>query len=174
MEQTLPHTRILARHLYGISYDSLTPHCVDVAKMCVQDFIGVALAGSQKKEAEIWRSYYGEKASAPEAALFAPHFPRMTAEQAASVNAAAGHVMDLDDVHNASITHLGALTIPTAFALGQRLHKSGREVLAAVAAGYEAGPGWGPASTPLPIFTGIPPGWWEPWRPPSPPPSCWS
>ena len=63
----------------------------------------------------------------------------MTTEQAAALNAVFGHVMDMDDVHNASITHLAVITVPTAFALAQKLHLSGRQVIEAVAAGYEAG-----------------------------------
>lgn len=139
MEQSQSPTRMLAAHLHGIRYEGLSGHCVEVAKMCVQDLVGVAIAGSQKRETEIWRTYYSVKPSLPQATLFAPHFPKIAMEQAVAVNAVAGHVMDLDDVHNASITHLGVITIPTAFALGQVLEKSGRDVLAAIVAGYEAG-----------------------------------
>ena len=67
---------------------------------------------------------------------------------AAALNAACAHVMDMDDVHNASITHLGAVTIPAALAVGQKLHRSGREVLAAIAAGYEIGARVGEAINP--------------------------
>ena len=55
----------------------------------------------------------------------------MTAEQAAALNAVFGHVMDMDDVHNASITHLAVITVPTAFALAQKLHLSGKQVIEA-------------------------------------------
>ena len=76
--------------------------------------------------------------------------------------------MDMDDVHNASITHLGAVTIPAALAVGQKLHRSGREVLAAIAAGYEIGARVGEAINQAPTTTGIPLEWWGrsalPWR----------
>ena len=72
----------------------------------------------------------------------------MTVEQAAALNAVFGHVMDMDDVHNASITHLAVITVPTAFALGQQLGKSGKEIIEAVAAGYEAGARIGEAINP--------------------------
>ena len=57
--------------------------------------------------------------------------------------------MDMDDVHNASITHLGAVTIPAALAVGQEASPPpGGEVLAAIAAGYEIGARVGEAINP--------------------------
>ena len=142
------YTRELVHHLYQIDYDSLSPKTVENAKLCVEDFIGVALAGEAKKETGIWRAYYTDKATAPEATVFGGEFKKMTAEQAAALNAASGHVLDLDDTHNASIVHLAAITVPTALALGEKLHKSGKDVIAAIVAGYEAGAKIGEAINP--------------------------
>ena len=142
------YTRELVRHLHEMSIDRFTEKTVETAKMCVEDFLGVTLAGSEKKESGIWRKYYADKATAPEATVLTPAFEKKTAEQAAALNAAAGHVMDLDDTHNASIVHLGAITVPTALALGEKLHRSGRQMLEAIAAGYEAGAKIGAAINP--------------------------
>lgn len=142
------YTRELARHLHAISYESLSPETVETAKICVEDFVGVALAGTQKKEYAIWRAYYAPKATAPEATVLGAAFEKRTVEQAAALNAVAGHVLDLDDTHNASIVHLAAITVPTALALGQKLRASGREVIAAIVAGYEAGAKIGQAINP--------------------------
>ena len=108
----------------------------------------MAIAGSAKKESGIWKEYYSGKLTAPQASTFQPGFTKMTVEQAAALNAVFGHVMDMDDVHNASITHLAVITVPTAFALGQQLGKSGKEIIEAVAAGYEAGARIGEAINP--------------------------
>ena len=45
METTNQETRRLAAYLAGMRYEDLGRHTVDIAKMCVQDFIGVAIAG---------------------------------------------------------------------------------------------------------------------------------
>lgn len=148
METTKQYTRSLAAYLHGMKFGDFDSHTVDITKMCIQDFIGVAIAGSAKPESRIWKTYYSGKATQPQAAAFQPGFPRVTVEQAAALNAVFGHVMDLDDVHNASITHLAVITVPTAFALGQHLKKSGPEIIEAVAAGYEAGARIGEAINP--------------------------
>lgn len=148
METTTQQTRCLAAYLCGMDVSKFSDHTVDITKMCIEDFIGVAIAGSAKKESGIWKEYYSRKLTAPQASTFQPGFTEMTVEQAAALNAVFGHVMDMDDVHNASITHLAVITVPTAFALGQQLGKSGKEIIEAVAAGYEAGARIGEAINP--------------------------
>lgn len=148
METTNQHTRSLAAYLHGMKFSDFDSHTVDITKMCIEDFIGVAIAGSAKPESQIWKTYYSGKVTQAQASTFQPGFPPATVEQTAALNAVFGHVMDMDDVHNASITHLAVITVPTAFALGQHLKKSGREIIEAVAAGYEAGARIGEAINP--------------------------
>lgn len=148
MEKTNQESRQLAAYLHSMNYSSFDEHTIDITKMCIEDFIGVSIAGSAKKESGIWKEYYSAKVTAPEASTFQPGFPQLTVEQTAALNAVFGHVMDMDDVHNASITHLAVITVPTAFALAQKLHKSGKDVIEAVAAGYEAGARIGEAINP--------------------------
>ncbi len=142
------HTRHLSSYLYSINFQDLKHETIQMAKMCIQDFLGVAIAGSTKAESAIWKKYYCSKAKTAQASTFEPEYKKISYEQAAALNAVFGHVMDMDDLHNASITHLGVVTIPTAFALGQYLHKSGAEVIEAVVAGYETGARIGEAINP--------------------------
>lgn len=58
---------------------------------------------------------------------------------AAMVNAAASHFAEQDDVHNGSVFHPAAVIFPAVLAVGQSLGSSGRELLTASVAGYEAG-----------------------------------
>ncbi len=148
METTNQETRRLAAYLHDMDFARFDEHTIDITKMCIEDFLGVAIAGSAKKESGIWKEYYSGKITAPQASTFQPGFEKLTVEQAAALNAVFGHVMDMDDVHNASITHLAVITVPTAFALAQKLHKSGRDVIEAVAAGYEIGARVGEAINP--------------------------
>ena len=132
-------TEQLSDFLYEVRYDSLPSKAVDNAKLYLEDLLGVAAAGSVQPQGGIWRSYFAAGDGQQEATAWNSGLERLSCEHAAALNAACAHVMDMDDVHNASITHLGAVTIPAALAVGQKLHRSGREVLAAIAAGYEIG-----------------------------------
>ncbi len=58
---------------------------------------------------------------------------------AAMANAAASHVVEQDDLHNASVLHPATVVFPPALAIAQALGASGREFLTACVAGYEVG-----------------------------------
>ena len=113
-------TKQLSDHLHGLTYQDLPDQAVDCAKMCVEDLLGAAFAGSVRPQGEIWRQYFDGKAQGPEAAVWDSRMGRATCENAAALNAAYSHVIDMDDVHNSSITHMGAITIPAALAAGQK------------------------------------------------------
>ncbi len=141
-------TKQLSDHLHGLTYQDLPDQAVDCAKMCVEDLLGAAFAGSVRPQGEIWRRYFDGKAQGSEAAVWDSRMGRATCENAAALNAAYSHVIDMDDVHNSSITHMGAITIPAALAAGQKYHRSGRDVITAIVAGYEIGARIGEAINP--------------------------
>ena len=58
---------------------------------------------------------------------------------AATINAAASHFAEQDDVHNGSVFHPAAVVFPPALAVAQALGRSGRELLLASIVGYEVG-----------------------------------
>jgi|SRR5579875_1219599 len=59
------------------------------------------------------------------------------AEYAALLNGAAAHTLEMDDTHNASSTHPGSVVVPAALAIAEMTHASGRDLLAAIIAGYQ-------------------------------------
>lgn len=142
------YTKQLARFAHALTYEDLSPQAAALGRLCVEDLIGVALAGSASPQAQIWHNYFASGTQPEQAAAWMPRFPRIAYPQAAALNAAYGHLLDLDDVHNGSIVHLGVVTIPAAIAVGSALHCSGRAVLAAVSAGYEVGARVGEAVNP--------------------------
>lgn len=138
----------LSTFVSDLNYGDLSPEVIDKTKQCVADLLGVALAGSQDPTGHIWRDYFRKDGGTPLAAVLSPGFPSLNYKCAAMLNAAWTHLLDMDDVHNASITHLGAVTIPAALAVGQVRACSGRDVLTAIVAGYEVGARVGEAVVP--------------------------
>ena len=143
-------TRQLVAHLQGLNYTGFSPAVVQAAKLALLDFLGVAIAGSQTEPARIYARYLAESSqrASEKASRFAPQFRPIHYHDAAQLNAVYGHALDFDDVHNASITHLGAISIPVAWALAEEFGLSGQELICAVVAGYEAGARVGEAITP--------------------------
>jgi aconitate decarboxylase len=66
---------------------------------------------------------------------------RLSAPHAALANGTQVQSFELDDVHRAGVLHVGAVVLPALIAIAeQRRNLSGRDFLAAAAAGYEVGP----------------------------------
>lgn len=55
------------------------------------------------------------------------------------MNGGASHVVEQDDLHNSSVLHPGTVVFPAVFACAQETGASGKELIAAAAAGYETG-----------------------------------
>ncbi len=62
---------------------------------------------------------------------------KMSATDAAFVNAVYGHGFEYDDAHQMSASHPGCCVVPTALALGEELDASLDEVITALVVGYE-------------------------------------
>ena len=103
------------------------------------DWVGSTLAGKGARAVEIVNRYtkhMGPVSGAAEVLIdrtsTSPYF-------AAMVNAAASHVVEQDDVHNASVFHPATVVFSSALAVAQSIQASGKDFLVACIAGYEVG-----------------------------------
>ena len=134
---TEPTTRILADFLAGLSFDSLPAPVVDAAKTFTLDLLGCGLGAVATTEARIAIEHVRELGGREECSLLG--FPdRTSCQHAAFANALMAHVLELDDTHRDSVTHVGAEVIPAALAMAERQGADGRLLLTAVVTGYEA------------------------------------
>ncbi len=130
-------TETLAAFTAELTYDKLTALSIDMAKRCILDWLGVCIGGSRTEPATILRKVL-PKGGAEEATVFDGGGRRATVYEATALNAAASHSLDFDDLHNPSIIHPACVVIPGALAIAEKEKRSGKELLAAVCAGYEA------------------------------------
>jgi 2-methylcitrate dehydratase PrpD len=96
----------------------------------------VALAGAGDPLVRILLDELAEAGGSPQASVIG-HQTRLPALSAALVNGAAAHALDYDDVHMAMPGHPSVAILPGLLALAELEGSSGREVMAAFAAGYE-------------------------------------
>lgn len=131
-------TKTLADFTASLSYDKMTPVSIDMAKKCILDWLGVSIRGSQEQPAKLIRQTILCN-EAKQATVFDGGQSKTSVFDAAFCNGAASHTLDFDDLHNPSIIHLATVVVPGVFAIAEAEHKSGRQMIAAVCAGYEAG-----------------------------------
>lgn len=132
-------TKVLADFVASVQYDKLSPETVRITKQCILDWLGVCIRGSQEKPIQIIRKLLLDGGGKAQSTVLAGQTEQTTALNAAFCNGSASHSLDFDDLHNPSIIHLATVVVPPVFAIAEAEHKSGKDMLAAVVAGYEVG-----------------------------------
>lgn len=130
-------TEQFAAWIARVQYEDLPPAVVQTAKERIMDTLGASIAGSCNWD-------YGRQLQEACRALGSggcgvvgggkKEFP---AARAAMIDATYAHAIELDDGHKNAGCHAGAVVVPTALVLGQELGSTGREIITAVAVGYE-------------------------------------
>jgi 2-methylcitrate dehydratase PrpD len=129
----------LATFAAQLQFEDLPATVVGRTEDLMLDWFGSVLAGKGAPPVERIAKFWQDMGPAEGPAENLIHRRRTSALVAAAVNAAASHVAEQDDVHNGSVFHPAAVVFPPALAVAQALGASGRELLAAVVAGYETG-----------------------------------
>lgn len=140
-------TRVLAEFAANTDASDIPAAVTDKLKLHVLDGIGVCLFGSTLPWTRIVRDVALAEAGKPVAAIWG-HGARTSLCQAVLVNSTAGHAFEMDDIHKESIVHPNSLSVPVALALAEADPSlTGRELMAAIACGYEVGTRVGNAAT---------------------------
>jgi 2-methylcitrate dehydratase PrpD len=125
----------IACYVVDSSHEKMPSHALTIAKIAVLDTLGVALAGAKEESVRIAAAIVREEGGREEASLIGQG-ARASAQQAALVNGTASHAADFDH----SFVLAGQPTapvVPAAFAMGEALGASGRQVLDAYITGFE-------------------------------------
>jgi 2-methylcitrate dehydratase PrpD len=134
--QSAELTEALALHAAQLDYKALPEEVREVARQCVLDYLGVAVAGARDPLVRIVLDEMAEAGGSAQASVIG-HALKLPALSAALVNGAAGHALDYDDYNAAMPGHPSVAILPGLLALAEAKARSGREVLTAFVAGYE-------------------------------------
>ena len=142
MDNVMAPLEKLAGFVAGLSWDTLPEDVKRAAVYRVLDLVTVSVGASGSALVEQMKQACGAMDPQPRTVgvpLWGePEGRKWAPETAALLNAMLAHTLELDDVHPSSKTHASASLIPAAWTLAQHLGKSGKELLTAVVAGYEA------------------------------------
>ena len=133
------NTRQLAGFLAALRYEDLPAHVLERTEDLFLDWLGSALASEGARPIPLFEAYAQKMGPADGPARILVNGRRTSAYFAALVNGASSHLVEQDDLHNSSVLHPATVVFPAALAAAQDLGKSGRELLLAAVAGYEAG-----------------------------------
>ncbi|MBG9653975.1 MmgE/PrpD family protein [Cytobacillus firmus] len=128
-------TRMLAEYASNVRFEDLPYEVVEYTKLCILDWYGSALAGKDEKPIQSILELTQEWGGNEQATLITGG--KSSIGNACLVNAAASHIVELDDIHKSSIIHAGTVVIPAAAAVAEAYGLSGKDLITAVAVGYE-------------------------------------
>ncbi len=131
-----PAARLIGHWLAGLERSAIPEDVASVARGCIIDTLGVALAGAGTETARLAREEALDIHAAGPSTLLGGG--RLCAEGAAFANVAAAHALDFDDNSYAGFVHGSAVVVPTAFAAVEAAGGTGADLLTAMVAGTEA------------------------------------
>src|SRR5271168_2885945 len=132
-------TATLATYVANLKFEHIPTEVLERAKALTLDFLGSAIRARRDAESTPSLLKMLEALALDtrgEATVFGDNRTWSPAV-AALLNGALGHSLDFDDTHADSSLHPSAPVVPAAFAIGEMVGASGREVLTAIVAGYE-------------------------------------
>ena len=129
-------TREVANWIADLAYGDLPQRTCEVVRIAILDTLGAGVYGYQTPWAQKLLAWARRGGTSTEATVWGDARASLRAADAALVNGTSAHAFELDDYHNAKL-HPGAVVVPAALAVAEKLNSSGSELVTAIAAGYE-------------------------------------
>jgi len=128
----------LSKYIYETNYEHLPQSVITLGKMCFLDWLGCTIAASNSVTGHIFLDLIRELGGNKDATII-PYGDKTSVLNAALVNGALSHFLELDDIHKKAMYHPGVPVIPAALAISEREKLSGKELITAIIMGYETG-----------------------------------
>lgn len=130
---------LIAEFVTQARWEDFPADVTNKVKWALLDTLGVALAGSRSRRAQLIRQLTMTFPMEPREATVWGTTDKTSCLWAALANGVASSTLDADDGHRGATGHPGGIVIPAALAAAERADASGRTVLEAVVVGYEIG-----------------------------------
>lgn len=130
-------TEIFAEYISQLRSDDLPGSTLHMAKSCLLDLFGAAIAGSNSTSAIAMRKTASSLFASGESSVWFARTVPLAPAGAVLANSCAASALDLDDGHRAAGGHPGASIIPAAVAIAQQTKANDMDLLTAIALGYE-------------------------------------
>ena len=134
-ETTTDPTATLAAFAAGLTYDAIPADARDATKALLLDALACALAGHQGEETGQLDAMVSALAQSDETSVIGGG--RRSMAGATILNGYLITAVTMCDVHRATLTHITPEVVPPALAIAERDSVSGRDLLVALAAGFE-------------------------------------
>jgi 2-methylcitrate dehydratase PrpD len=129
-----PVSRLIAEYVAAFDLKQAPPLAIERARTAFVDTVGVTLAGSTEKPAEIVRDMVREEGAAPAVSVIGASL-KTSPQLAALANGVASHALDFDFTFQQG--QLMAPVIPALLPLAEKLDATQSDVLAAFLASFE-------------------------------------
>ena len=127
-----------ASFVESLSYERIPPQVIAKTKEILYDGLGALLSATSPRYdiGAVLRRFVRETGGTPEAQVFGTDL-RTNCATAALVNGTFGYYCDIESHHPGAIMHAIAVVGPAALAVGERMHRPGKDVLAAIVCGID-------------------------------------
>ena len=130
-------SRQLARFVSELKYEHLPPEVIARAKDLILDQVGIMMGVSTLPWSKIVYEYVREWGDEKRESTIAHYGYKTKAENAVFANSSFGHGFEIDDHYLPGQSHPGCIVVPSALAMAEKESATGKDVILAVAAGYE-------------------------------------
>ncbi len=120
----------------GLNYDSVPQEVIDATKLYIMDWFGCALAGLEEASTGPVLRVARELNGLADCTVLGAG-DKMEPTLAAMVNGTMSHAVELDDDHRTMCGHPGAVIVPAALAVSEKLGLNGKQFIESVIVGYE-------------------------------------
>ncbi len=128
-------TQVLAQFAAGLKYDAVPERVREHCKNVLLDTLACAVAGHQGEETEQVGALASALAQSREASVIGGD--RLSLAGATLLNGYLVTAVTMCDIHRSTLTHVTPEVVPPALAIAERDGLSGRDLLVALAAGFE-------------------------------------